>query len=325
MSGMNNPKVSIIVPVYNLENYIEQSVRSLLAQSYQNVEIILVDDGSKDASLSIIEQLAASDSRIVYTSQSNGGAAKARNTGLALATGDFITFVDGDDMLSPNAIRDNIGYFDDEKIDWVAFSIRRVDAQGNYIQTKGVYEDFIVSSYESITSEAFVPYFYSRKLSGVACAAIYRKSSIASISFTEGKYYEDSIYFIDLLCNTKNAILSPKGEYLYVDRDGSSQKAALDYRHLDSSWYAHKKRMAQYRELFPQYESYYSNEESSFYYFLKNEVAKDNIAAKEVLTLFLRELRTKPKKNYAKEVKFLIYRVVGYRRIKKVFSFLIGR
>lgn len=317
MSGMNNPKVSIIVPVYNLENYIEQSVRSLLTQFYQDIEIILVDDGSKDASLSIIEQLTASDSRIVYTSQPNGGAAKARNTGLALATGDFITFVDGDDMLSPNAIRDNIGYLDDEKIDWVAFSVRRVDAQGNYIQTKGVYEDFIVSSYESITSEAFVPYFYSRKLSGVACAAIYRKSSIASISFTEGKYYEDSIYFIDLLCNTKNAILSPKGEYLYVDRDGSSQKAALDYRHLDSSWYAHKKRMTQYRELFPQYESYYSNEESSFYYFLKNEVAKGNIAAKDIYLLFVSEVTSKPKKNYAKEMKFLIYRIVGYKRIKR--------
>ena len=284
-----------------------------------------MDDGSKDNSLSIIKHLAAEDSRIVYTSQPNGGAAKARNAGLALATGEFVTFVDGDDMLSPNAISDNIGYFEDDTIDWVAFSIRRVDVEGNYIQTKGVYEDFIIPSHEEISSESFVPYFYLRKLSGVACAAIYRKSSIASISFTEGKYYEDSIYFIDLLCNTKNAILSPKGEYLYVDRDGSSQKAALDYRHLDSSWYAHKKRMAQYRELFPQYESYYSNEESSFYYFLKNEVAKGNVAAKEMLPLFLRELRTKPKKNYAKEVKFLIYRVVGYRRIKKVFSFLVGR
>ena len=310
-------KVSIIIPVYNLADYIENTVASLLAQTYQNIEIILIDDGSKDNSLSIIKLLAASDSRIVYTSQPNGGAAKARNTGLSLATGDFITFVDGDDMLSPNAIRDNIGYFDDEKIDWVAFSIRRVDAQGNYIETKGVYEDFIVSSYESITSEAFVPYFYSRKLSGVACSALYRKSSIDSISFTEGKYYEDSIYFIDLLCNTKNAILSPKGEYLYVDRDGSSQKAALDYRHLDSSWYAHKKRMTQYRELFPKYESYYSNEESSFYYFLKNEVAKGNIAAKDIYLLFVSEVTSKPKKNYAKEMKFLIYRIVGYKRTKR--------
>lgn len=317
MNGMYTPKVSIIIPVYNLETYIEQSVRSLLAQLYQNIEIILVDDGSKDASLSIIEQLAASDSRIVYTSQPNGGAAKARNTGLAMATGEFIAFVDGDDMLSPNVISDNIFYFSDDKIDWVAFSIRRVDVKGNYIQTKGVYEDFIIPSHEEISSESFVPYFYSRKLSGVACAAIYRKSSIDSISFTEGKYYEDSVYFIDLLCNTKNAILSPKGEYLYVDRDGSSQKAVLDYRHLDSSWYAHKKRMAQYRELFSQYESYYSNEESSFYYFLKNEVAKGNIAAKDIYLLFLREMTSKSKKNYAKEMKFLIYRIVGYKRIKR--------
>lgn len=314
---MYTPKVSIIVPVYNLENYIEQSVRSLIAQPYQNFEIILVDDGSRDNSLSLITQLAAEDTRIVYTSQPNGGAAKARNTGLALATGDFITFVDGDDMLSSNAISDNIGYFEDDKIDWVAFSIRRVDDQGNYIETKGVYEDFIIPSHEEISSESFVPYFYSRKLSGVACAAVYRKSSIDSISFTEGKYYEDSVYFIDLLCQTKHGILSPKGEYLYVDRANSSQKAALDYRHLDSSWYAHKKRMTQYRELFPQYESYYSNEESSYYYFLKNEVAKGNIAAKDIYLLFLREMISKPKKNYAKEMKFLIYRIVGYKRIKR--------
>ena len=85
---MSTPKVSIIVPVYNLENYIEQTVRSLLAQSYQNVEIILVDDGSKDNSLSLIKQLASEDSRIVCISQPNGGAAKARNTGLAMATGE---------------------------------------------------------------------------------------------------------------------------------------------------------------------------------------------------------------------------------------------
>lgn len=314
---MFTPKVSIIVPIYNLADYIENTVASLLAQTYQNIEIIMVDDGSKDASLSIIERLAALDNRIVYTTQSNGGAAKARNTGFSLATGEFITFVDGDDMLSPNVIADNIGYFDDNKIDWVAFSIRRVDAEGNYIQANGIYEDFAVSSYEEISSESFVPYFYSRKLSGVACAAIYRKSSIDSISFVEGKYYEDSIYFIDLLCNTKHGILSPKGEYLYVDRANSSQKAALDYRHLDSSWYAHKKRMTQYRELFPQYESYYSNEESSFYYFLKNEVAKGNIAAKDIYLLFLREMTSKPKKNYAKEMKFLIYSIVGYKRIKR--------
>ena len=262
MSGMNNPKVSIIVPVYNLENYIEQSVRSLLTQFYQDIEIILVDDGSKDNSLSIIEKLATSDTRIVYTTQSNGGAAKARNTGLSLATGEYITFVDGDDMLSPNAISDNIGHFEDDKIDWVAFSIRRVDAKGNYIQMKGVYEDFIIPSHEDISCESFIPYYYHRRLSSVACGAIYRKTSIEMIQFIEGKFYEDEIYFIDLLCNTKNAILSPKGEYFYVDRDGSSQKAKLDYKHLESDFFCFSRRMTQFRELYPQYESYYSKQEN---------------------------------------------------------------
>lgn len=315
---MFTPKVSIIVPVYNLEDYIEKTVASLLAQTYQNIEIVLIDDGSKDSSLAIIKELAITDDRIVYTTQPNGGAAKARNTGLALATGEFITFVDGDDMLSPNAISDNIGYFTDEMIDWVAFSIKRVDANGNHIRTKGVYEDFIISSYEEISSESFVPYFYSRKLSGVACAAIYRKSSIDSISFTEGKYYEDSIYFIDLLCNTRCAVLSDKGEYLYVDRDNSSQKAALDYKHLESSLYATNKRLMQYRERFPMFESCYRQNESNFYYFLKNESAKGNKVADSFVKAFRKQMKTPFKRNYKMELKCSIYRTVGYNRIKRI-------
>lgn len=320
---MLTPKVSIIVPVYNLENYIEQCVHSLLAQSYQNIEIILVDDGSRDNSLSLITQLAAEDSRIVYTSQPNGGAAKARNTGLAMATGEYITFVDGDDMLSPNAICDNIGYFNDDNIDWVAFSIRRVDAEGNYVQTKkDVYSDFIISTYEGISFDSFVPYYYQRKLSGVACGAIYRKSSIEKIKFIEGQYYEDGIYFIDLLCNTKNAILSPKGEYLYVDRDGSSQKAKLDYKHLESDYFCFSRRMTQFRELYPQYESYYSQQENIYYYYLKNEVAKGTEGAEFFFQQFKLAMRAPLKIDLKKELKYYIYKVIGYNNIRRLYSIL---
>lgn len=319
---MSTPKVSIVVPVYNLESYTEQSVRSLLAQSYQNLEIILVDDGSKDNSLSIIKQLAAEDSRIVYLSQANGGAAKARNTGLAIATGEYITFVDGDDMLSPNVIADNIVYFDEDKIDWVAFSIRRVNTEGKYIESKGVYQDFIVRELERLSSEYFVPYYYQRKLSGVACAAIYRKSSIDSISFIEGKYYEDGIYFLDLLCNTRNAILSPKGEYLYVDRDGSSQKAKLDYKHLESDFFCFSRRMEKYRKLYPQYESYYSNQENIYYYFLKNEVSKNTEGAEFFFQQFKLAMIAPLKINIAKELKYYIYKFLGYNNIKKLYNFL---
>lgn len=320
---MNNPRVSIIVPVYNLENYIEQSVRSLLAQSFQNIEIILVDDGSKDNSLSIIKQLATEDSRIVYTSQPNGGAAKARNTGLSLATGEFISFVDGDDMLSPEVISDNIGYFDDDKIDWVAFSIRRVDVEGDYIQTeKEVYSDFIICEHDRLSSDSFVPYYYQRKLSSVACGAIYRKSSIETIKFIEGKFYEDEIFFIDLLCNTKNAILSPKGEYLYVDRDGSSQKAKLDYKHLESDFFCFSRRMTQFRELYPQYESYYSKQENIYYYYLKNEVSKNTEGADFFFQQFKQTMKAPLMLNVAKELKFYMYKIIGYNNIRRLYSVL---
>lgn len=318
---MFTSKVSIIVPIYNLADYIENTVTSLLAQTYHNVEVILVDDGSKDASFSIIERLAASDSRIKYATQPNGGAAKARNTGLALATGEFITFVDGDDMLSPNAIADNIGYFTDDKIDWVAFSIRRVDANGNYIQTKkGIYSDFVISTFEKITFESFVPYFYSRKLSGVACAAVYRKSSIDSISFVEGKYYEDGIYFIDLLCNTQCAVLSEKGEYLYVDRDGSSQKAALDYKHLDSDFFCFTRRMSKYRFHYPQFESIYSTQENIYYYYLKNEVSKDTEGADYFFEQFKAIMVAPLKINFSKEIKYWIYKLIGYKRLRDLYN-----
>lgn len=320
---MNNPKVSIIVPVYNLEGYIEHTIKSLQNQIYQNLEIIIVDDGSSDNSLSIIERLATKDSRIVYRSQPNGGAAKARNTGLSLVTGDYITFVDGDDMLSPNAISDNIGYFVDDKIDWIAFSIRRVNTDGEYIQVNGIYPDFIIPSYEMISSESFVPYFYSHKLSGVACAAIYRKSSIASISFVNGKYYEDGIYFIDLLCSTQYAILSPKGEYLYVDRDGSSQKANLDYKHLESDFFCFTRRMTKYRHKYPQYEDYYSQQENLYYYYLRNEVAKESEGAEYFFSLYRQTMLAPLKINLKKEIKYLIYRYIGYNNIKKIYRFFI--
>lgn len=311
-------KVSIIVPVYNLENYIGNTIQSLLSQTYKNLEIIIVDDGSTDSSLSIIQKMASNDSRIIYTSQSNGGAAKARNTGLSLATGEFITFVDGDDMLSPNAIADNIDYFSDKEIDWVAFSIKRVDAKGEYIQVKNVYSDFIISNHEEISSESFVPYYYKRKLSGVACGAIYRKKSISELKFIEGHYYEDGIYFIDLLSNTKKAVLSPKGEYLYVDRENSSQKAQLDYKHLKSDYFCMRRRLKKYRALFPQYEGFYSEQENRYYYFLKNEVSKETEGAKFFFEQFKQEMYAPLKRKMSKEIKFLFYRIIGYNRLKKL-------
>ncbi len=312
---MNLPKVSIIVPIYNLEDYIEKTVDSLLAQTYQYIEIVLVDDGSKDASFSIIERLAASDSRIIYVTQPNGGAAKARNTGLSLATGDFITFVDGDDMLSPNAIADNISFFADDDIDWVAFSVRKVNLKGEFI-IKGDM-GFIVNEKEIVNSDKFVPYFYAHKLSGVACGAIYRRSSIQDIRFKDGLLYEDSLFFVDLICNTKKAVLSTRGVYYYIDRPSSSNKSSLTYKHLESCFYIGSYKLLHFRSRFPLFESYYSYEEFLRFYFFKREAAKGTDGAAYFYKLFKDGLKCRPQIDFFEEIKCLAYKCKIHKLLKR--------
>ena len=97
-------KVSIIVPVYNIENYIRVCVESILAQTYESFELILVDDGSKDNSGILCDEYAAIDSRVKVIHKENGGVSSARNTGLQQAKGKWIMYVDGDDWIEPDMI-----------------------------------------------------------------------------------------------------------------------------------------------------------------------------------------------------------------------------
>ena len=96
--------VSVIVPVYNVEKFIFKTVNSILNQDYKNIEIILVDDGSPDNSARIIDELAKKDNRIVCVHKENGGVSSARNAGLKIATGEYVTFIDGDDWVEPNYV-----------------------------------------------------------------------------------------------------------------------------------------------------------------------------------------------------------------------------
>lgn len=104
VSGASIPKVSVIVPVYNSDRYLEACVASILDQDYENIEVILVDDGSTDASGEICEGFAASDDRVVVVRRANGGIAAAQNSGLDVATGELITFCDNDDLMSSRTL-----------------------------------------------------------------------------------------------------------------------------------------------------------------------------------------------------------------------------
>ena len=101
---MNNPKVSVIIPVYNTEAYVEQTLRSIMGQTLRDIELIVVNDGSTDGSLSVLERIATGDDRIRLYTQPNKGLSQTRNAGIARARGEFIYFMDSDDLLEPDAL-----------------------------------------------------------------------------------------------------------------------------------------------------------------------------------------------------------------------------
>ena len=99
-----NDKISIVVPVYNMENYLERCIKSILNQTYTNLEVLLINDGSTDSSLELCYQLASIDDRIVVFDKVNGGLSDARNFGVEKASGEYIGFIDSDDDIEPRMI-----------------------------------------------------------------------------------------------------------------------------------------------------------------------------------------------------------------------------
>ena len=130
-------KISVIVPVYNCDPYVEQCIRSILAQSYTDLEIICVNDGSTDDSGTILDKLACEDARIRVIHQKNAGASAARNMGIDLATGDLITFVDSDDIIEPDMYETLLPYFDEKNVDIVHCGYKRVHLDGSIKDVNG--------------------------------------------------------------------------------------------------------------------------------------------------------------------------------------------
>lgn len=122
---MNKPKISIIIPVYNAENYIRRCIESVLRQSFTNFELLLINDGSKDNSGKICEEYAQKDTRIIVYHKENGGVSTARNLGIEKSIGEWITFIDADDWVEPGFLND-VGKNNDNNIDWVFAEWRTV-------------------------------------------------------------------------------------------------------------------------------------------------------------------------------------------------------
>ncbi len=212
---MKKNLVSIVVPVYNVEKYINKCVNSLLNQTYKNIEIILVNDGSTDNSLAICLELAKKDKRIKVINKKNGGLSDARNKGIKSANGDYITFVDSDDWIDSDTIEIGINALLEDNSDLVIYGISNDYQDGS---TK----KYPPEKREKLEKKKALIYLNSYKGVNVsACNKIYRKSLFDNIAFPYGKKCEDYyiMYKIFDKCNTISIL--PIVKYHYYQRTNS--------------------------------------------------------------------------------------------------------
>lgn len=208
--------VSVIIPVYNLEEYIEHCIRSILNQTYKNVEVICVDDGSKDSSAEVISGLCKTDERIRYIYQENAGVSAARNNGLELATGDYIVFVDGDDYMHYQTIEIFVNAIKNSGFDCVcAPEIKTADNDENM-------EEITEYKCEKINHEDLFSYKYGSVLGKSVWSKIFRNDVAKSVRFKEEfSNGEDANYIVRILANGATIGIVDKNLYYYFQRENS--------------------------------------------------------------------------------------------------------
>ena len=212
------PLISVIVPIFRVEKYLEKCVSSIISQTYSNLEIILVDDGSDDNCPTICDNFQAKDSRIKVIHKTNGGLSQARNYGLRIATGDFIGFVDGDDWIEPCMYEALLSALLDTGADIAVCNYIKESTEPKPIQRIAESsEGKLYSSVEAmkmiLNSTGFVGNFVWNKL--------YRSSLLANVFFPEGKLYEDSPWTAHVVCRAKSIICIDYPLYHYLYRPDS--------------------------------------------------------------------------------------------------------
>ncbi|MDY3360868.1 MAG: glycosyltransferase family 2 protein [Clostridium celatum] len=226
---MSEHLISIVVPVYNLEPYLDFCLDSIIEQTYQNLEIILVNDGSTDNSLNICEKYRKNDSRINVISQVNSGVSAARNTGLQCSNGDFFCFVDGDDYITPNYIQLLYEGIIRNKSDVSVCKIGKLKRNDFQVLTT---QDLEVNYALISKNKALSDMLYQKGLSWEVVAKLYRKETLQDLRFDETESIgEDFTFSYQYLHNCNRITICNFTGYFYLLREGSATQSRFSEKH----------------------------------------------------------------------------------------------
>lgn len=212
--------ISVIVPVYNVENYLEKCVDSILNQTYKNLEIILVDDGSTDNCGKMCDEYAKKDGRIKVIHKQNGGLSDARNAGIDIAQGEFIGFIDSDDYIHLQMYEILYNAIIEANADVAKCDFKDVYANDdNVFDNVDIIKSKVYTNQELITGYFFKDYIWEFAIS--ACVKLYRKEIFNNLRFPKGRLYEDYYIKYDILTRANKVVIVDQVLYYYFHRDGS--------------------------------------------------------------------------------------------------------
>lgn len=219
--------VSIIIPVYNVKTYLNECVESCIMQSYDNIEILLVDDGSTDGSGKLCDELSLSNKRIKCIHKENGGLSDARNCGIEHSLGDYIMFVDSDDVISDSIVEELLGLIIENQAD--------VSVCGIAHFSDGTTPNYVSSSYTDTMSgeEALIDFLYQKRISTSSCAKLYQRDILKGISFVKGQRFEDNLFLFKVFGSCSKVVFTDSLKYGYRHRNSSITSSPFTFSDYD--------------------------------------------------------------------------------------------
>ncbi len=208
-------KVAVIVPVYNVEDYLQQCLKSIVAQTYKNLEIILIDDGSTDNSPQICDEWANEDKRIKVIHQNNKGLSESRNIGVSVSTAEYISFVDSDDYIDAEMIEKCMNIVCSDDADIVVFDVCKVNEKCEIISNTEDFTEGMISREEALILLA------EGKIHDYAVNKIYKRNLFDNIGFPIGKRFEDIATTYKIFMNAEKIYCLQQSIYFYRKREGS--------------------------------------------------------------------------------------------------------
>ncbi|MCU6747790.1 MULTISPECIES: glycosyltransferase family 2 protein [Lachnospiraceae] len=207
-------EISVIVPVYKVEPYLHKCVDSILEQSFSDIQVILVDDGSPDSCGDICEEYAQKDTRVQVVHKENGGLSDARNAGIAYTEGNYVIFLDSDD------------YIERDMLEYLYTNIKTADADMATCGIYEVYKDRIEAQEETpgfvcTGEEAFRCILQGHTIRGEIWNKLIKKECMEDLRFPKGRLYEDIYYTVDLMQRIKKVAVGTKPKYYYLHREDS--------------------------------------------------------------------------------------------------------